>query len=87
MAKFKLVILVLVAVVLVVFAVENSQPTPVIKLFKHTFGELPTYLVAYISLAVGLVLGWFAHALRLRRKNREVQAAQEAASTQQQESE
>ena len=81
MTKLKVVFLIILAVVLVVFAYENSQPSPVIKFFKYQLGELPTYLLAYLSLAVGLVLGWIAHAVRLRRKKR---AAQEAASAQQQ---
>jgi uncharacterized integral membrane protein len=81
MSKLKLVWLIILAAVLVDFALENSQPSPMIKFFKFPLTELPTFLLVYLSLAVGLVLGWFAHAVRLRRKKRE---AQEAASAQQQ---
>jgi uncharacterized integral membrane protein len=81
MHKLKVVWLIIVAVVLVDFALENSQPSPMIKFFKFPLTELPTFLLVYLSLAVGLVLGWFAHAVRLRRKKRE---AQEAALAQQQ---
>ncbi len=81
MSKLKLVWLIILAVVLVDFALENSQASPMIKFFKFPLTELPTFLLVYLSLAVGLVLGWFAHAVRLRRKKRE---AQEAASAQQQ---
>jgi uncharacterized integral membrane protein len=81
MNKIKLVWLIILAAVLVDFALENSQPSPMIKLFKFPLTELPTFLLVYLSLAVGVVLGWFAHAVRLRRKKRE---AQEAASAQQQ---
>jgi uncharacterized integral membrane protein len=82
MAKLKAVILVILAIVLVDFAVENAQPVPVIKLFKFPLGEAPTFLLAYISLAVGLAVGWFAHVVRGRRKKREAEA--EAALAQQQ---
>jgi uncharacterized integral membrane protein len=81
MTKLKVVFLIILVVVLVAFAVENAQPSPVIKLFKFQLGELPTFLLAYLSLAVGIIIGWVAHTMRLRRKKRE---AQEAASTQQQ---
>ena len=81
MSKLKLVWLIILAAVLVDFALENSQPSPMIKFFKFPLTELPTFLLVYLSLAVGLVIGWFAHAVRLRRKRRE---AQEAASAQQQ---
>jgi uncharacterized integral membrane protein len=82
MAKLKLAILIILAIVLVAFAVENAQPVPMIKLFKFPLGEIPTFLLTYISLALGLIIGWTAHGLRIRRKRREVQAAL-AASTQQ----
>jgi uncharacterized integral membrane protein len=81
MSKLKVVWLIILAAVLLDFALENSQPSPMIKFFKFPLTELPTFLLVYLSLAVGLVLGWFAHAVRLRRKKRE---AQEAASAQQQ---
>jgi hypothetical protein len=38
--------------------------------------------LAYISLAVGLVVGWVTHGLRIRRKRQEARAV--AASTQKQ---
>jgi uncharacterized integral membrane protein len=86
MSKLKAAILIILAVVLVDFAVENSQPTPVIKFFKFPLGELPAYLLAYLSLGLGLVVGWVAHGIRIRRKRREAQAGQ-AASVQQQQQE
>jgi uncharacterized integral membrane protein len=86
MSNLKVVFLIILAVVLVVFAIENSQPSPVIKFLKFQLGELPTFLLAYISLAVGLVVGWFAHGLRIRRKRQEAQAVQAASTQQQQES-
>ena len=81
MSKLKVVWLIILAVILLDFALENSQASPMIKFFKFPLTELPTFLLVYLSLAVGVVLGWFAHAVRLRRKKRE---AQEAASAQQQ---
>jgi uncharacterized integral membrane protein len=85
MNKIKVVLLVILATVLVAFAIENSQPAPPIKLFKFQLGELPTFLLVYLSLAVGLAIGWVAHGLRIRRKRREAQAAQAASAQQQQE--
>ena len=86
MSKLKVVLLIILAVVLVDFAVENAQPAPAIKLFKFQLGELPSFLLTYLSLAVGVVIGWVAHGLRIRRKRREAQAAQAASAQQQQES-
>ena len=86
MSKLKVVLLIILAVVLVDFAFENAQPAPAIKLFKFQLGELPSFLLTYLSLAVGVVIGWVAHGLRLRRKRREAQAAQAASAQQQQES-
>jgi uncharacterized integral membrane protein len=86
MSKLKVVWLIILAAVLLDFALENSQPSPMIKVFKFPLTELPTFMLVYLSLAVGLVLGWFAHAVRLRRKKREAREAreaQEAASAQQ----
>jgi uncharacterized integral membrane protein len=85
MSKLKVVWLIILAVVLVDFAVENAQPALVIKLFKFQLSELPQFLVIYLSLALGLVIGWLAHGLRIRRKRRETQAAQAASTQQQQE--
>jgi uncharacterized integral membrane protein len=85
MSKLKVVLLIILAVVLVDFAVENVQPAPAIKLFKFKLAELPTYLLVYLSLAVGAVIGWVAHGLGIRRKRREAQAAQTASAQQQQE--
>jgi uncharacterized integral membrane protein len=86
MAKLKAVILVILAIVLVDFAMENLQPVPLIKLFKHPLGEVPTYLLAYSSLGLGLLIGWVAHGLRIRRKRREAEVAAASAQQQQQES-
>ena len=84
MAKLKLAILIILAIVLVDFAVENGMPAPVLKLFKFQLVVIPTYLLAYISLALGLVIGWTAHSVRVRRMRR-VQAIQTASAQQRQE--
>jgi uncharacterized integral membrane protein len=84
MSNLKVVFLIILAAVLVIFAIENSQPSPEIKFLKYQLGILPTFLLAYISLAVGLVVGWVTHGLRIRRKRQEAQAAVQAASTQNQ---
>jgi uncharacterized integral membrane protein len=84
MSKIKVVLLIILAAVVVDFAVENAQPAVVIKLFKFQLGELPQFLVVYLSLAVGLVIGWVAHGFRIRRIRREAQAAPAASAQQQQ---
>ena len=83
MSKLKLVLLIILAGVLVDFALENAQLAPAIKLFKFQLGELPTYLLVYLTLVVGVVIGWVAHGLRIRRKRREAQAAPTASAQQQ----
>jgi len=85
MRKIKVVLLIILAGVRVDFAYENRQPALVIKLFSFQWGELPQFLVIYVSLAVGVVIGWGAHGLRIRRRRRESQAAP-TVSAQQQES-
>ena len=85
MSRLKLVLLIVLVVVLVDFAVENAQPSLAIKVFKFQLGELPQFLLVYLSLAVGLVIGWFGHGLRIRRKRRAAQAAEAASAQQQQE--
>ena len=84
MNKIKVVLLIILVAVLVDFAVENVQPALQIKLFKFQLGELPKFLIVYISLALGLAIGWVAHGLRIRRKRREAQAAPAASAQQQQ---
>ena len=83
MSKLKLVLLIILAGVLVDFALENAQLAPAIKLFKFQLGELPTYLLVYLTLVVGVAIGWVAHGLRIRRKRREAQAAPTASAQQQ----
>ena len=86
MSRLKVVLLIILAVVLADFAFENAQPAPAIKVFKFQVGELSSFLLIYLSLAVGVVIGWVAHGLRIRRKRREAQAAPAASAQQQQES-
>ena len=86
MRKLKMVLLIILAVVLADFAFEDAELAPALKLFKFQLGELPSFLLTYLSLAVGMVIGWVAHGLRIRRKRREAQAAQAASAQQQQES-
>jgi len=83
MSKLKLVLWLILAGVLVDFALENAQLAPAIKLFRFQLGELPTYLLVYLTLVVGVVIGWVAHGLRIRRKRREAQAAPTASAQQQ----
>ena len=85
MGKLKVVLLIVLVIVLVDFAVENAQPAPAIKFFKFQLGQLPSFLLTYLNLVVGMVIGWVAHGLQIRRKRREAQAAQAASAQQQQE--
>ena len=80
MNKVKAVIFIILAIVLADFAYENPQQLPVLRLFRFELGQLPVFLLAYISLAVGLLVGWIAFALRARKKRR---AAAQVASRQQ----
>jgi hypothetical protein len=81
--KFKLVLLLIVIVVLVDFALENPLPRLELKLFKISLGQVPTFLLAYISLALGVVLGWFGHALRTRKKKKAAAALSQEQQAQQ----
>ena len=81
MNKLKLVLLIILVAVLVDFAAENPLPRLELKLFKFSLGQVPTFLLAYIGLALGLVMGWVGHVLRVRKKRR--QAARALAQEQQ----
>ncbi|MCX5889887.1 MAG: hypothetical protein NTY36_10590 [Deltaproteobacteria bacterium] len=84
MNKFKMILLIIVVVVLVDFAWENiALPPPKLKLFTFTLGQIPTFLLAYIGLALGWVVGWVGHALRVRKKRRQAEAAQALSQEQQ----
>ncbi len=82
MNKFKMILLLIVLVVLADFAWENrALPAQEFKLFTFTLGQIPTFLLAYIGLVIGWLVGWFGHMLRIRKKKR--QAAQALAQEQQ----
>jgi uncharacterized integral membrane protein len=81
--KFKLILLLILILVLVDFALENPLPRLELKLFKITLGQVPTFLLAYISLALGLVLGWFSHLWRIRKKKRQAAALAQEQQAQQ----
>ena len=81
MNKLKLVLLIILVAILVDFAAENPLPRLELKLFKFSLGQVPTFLLAYISLALGLAMGWVGHVLRVRKKRR--QAARTLALEQQ----
>jgi uncharacterized integral membrane protein len=87
MSKLKLVLLIILTGVVVIFAYENHETAPAIKFFKFQLGELPTYMLVYLSLVVGAVIGWLSHGLRIRRKRRAAQTAQTASAHQSQEAE
>lgn len=71
MKKFKLILFVILVVILVDFALENKAvSSPDLKLFTFTLGQLPLFVLAYVSLAVGLVVGWVGHVLRVRKQKR-----------------
>jgi uncharacterized integral membrane protein len=80
MSKLKAVLLIILAAVLVDFAVENGAPIPDLKLFKFALGQIPTFLLAYLALALGLIGGWTIHVLRVRKRRRKAAAAAALAS-------
>ena len=83
MNKFKLILLLILLVVLVDFALENPLPRLELKLFRFDLVQVPTFLLAYFSLALGLVLGWFGHSLRIRKKKKALSQEQQAQQSQQ----
>ena len=84
MAKLKMILLLILVVVLADFAYENTTPPLELKLFKFTLGQVPTFLLAYIGLALGLMAGWFGHVFRIRKKKRQAATAQEQQAQQSQ---
>ena len=79
MNKIKYLLLLLLGVLLVDFAVENALPGPTFKLFHF---ELPIFLVVYISLALGILIGWLIHFLRAKKKKRAASSTPEQAQSQ-----
>ncbi len=76
MSKLKTILLFIVLVVLADFAWENKAlPPPQLKLFTFTLGQIPTFLLLYIGLVLGWLVGWLGHALRIRKKKRQAAAA------------
>ena len=76
MNKFKMILLLIVLVVLADLAWESKAlPPQELKLFTFTLGQIPTFLLAYLSLALGLIVGWLGHALRIRKKKKQAAAA------------
>jgi cbb3-type cytochrome oxidase subunit 3 len=78
MNKLKGLLPFLLGIVLVVFAMENKQPSPPLVLFKYELAVLPTFAIIYACLALGFFVGWGAHALRARRKRLAAAAAASA---------
>jgi uncharacterized integral membrane protein len=68
--RFKTVLFLILIAILVDFALENRGSTQDLKLFRFSLGQAPTFLLAYASVAVGLVLGWVGHVFRVRNKRR-----------------
>ena len=70
-----MILLLIVLVVLADLAWESKAlPPQELKLFTFTLGQIPTFLLAYISLFLGLLVGWVGHALRIRKKKRQAAA-------------
>ncbi|MGD0828520.1 MAG: hypothetical protein ABSA09_10615 [Desulfobaccales bacterium] len=70
MNRFKTVLFVILIVILLDFALENGASTQELKLFRFSLGQVPIFLLAYASVAVGLVLGWMGHVFRVINKRR-----------------
>lgn len=70
-----MILLLIGLVVLADFAWENQTlSSPELKLFTFNLGQVPTFLLAYIALVVGWLVGWVGHALRIRKKKRQAAA-------------
>jgi uncharacterized integral membrane protein len=70
-----MILLIIVVVVLADFALENRLLTSNLKLFTFTLGQLPTVVLVYAGLVLGLLVGWLGHVFRLRKKRRQAAAA------------
>ena len=76
MKKFKMILLLIGLVVLADFAWENRTISPPeLKFFTYSLGQVPIFLLAYVALAVGWLVGWVGHAFRIRKKKRQAAAA------------
>ena len=82
MTKLKGLLLLLLAALLVDFAVENALPSPTLKLFRFDLGKLPTFLIVYGSLLIGFLGGWLEHALKIKRQKRAALLAEKPESRQ-----
>jgi uncharacterized integral membrane protein len=79
--RIKTLLFVILIAMIVDFALENRVLTQDLKLFRFTLGQVPTFLLAYASVVLGLVLGWLGHVFRVRNQRR--RAAQPAAQEKQ----
>lgn len=70
MTKIKALVFLLLGALLVDFALENALPSPPLKLVKFDLGKLPIFLIVYGSLLTGLLGGWLAHVLKVRKQKR-----------------
>ena len=76
MKKFKMILLLIGLVVLADFAWENRAVSPSeLKLFTFSLGQVRVFLLAYIALALGWLVGWMGHAFRTRKKKRQAAVA------------
>ncbi|MBM4275837.1 MAG: hypothetical protein FJ134_15455 [Deltaproteobacteria bacterium] len=75
MSKTKGLLLLILAILVGVFAWENNQPTPPLKLFGLDLMVFPTFIIVYSCLLIGFAAGWVAHALRIKKKKRQAAAA------------
>jgi cbb3-type cytochrome oxidase subunit 3 len=76
MSKFKGFLLLFLIVLAAVFAWENKQPAPPLKLFGFDLMVFPTFLLVYLCLLTGFLGGWVAHALKVKKKKRQAESAQ-----------
>jgi cell division protein FtsX len=60
---------------LVLFAYQNwNYPTPPIHFLIFTFPPIPHSMIIYSCLLIGFVAGWVAHALKVRRAEKNLPA-------------
>ncbi len=83
MNKFKMILLIIVVVVLVDFAWENSLASSEAQALQLHPGTDTHLSAGLYRPGLGLVVGWVGHALRVRKKRRQADAAQALSQEQQ----
>ena len=72
MTKPKALLLLVLALLLLIFAVENLHyPSPPVKLLGLTFLPLPQSLIIYSCFLIGFLAGWLTHARKGKKQKKD----------------